>query len=106
MISPNMLPQTVRIYRTVEDNTYSFEQTTEELIGEYACYLAQKRQPTQYQVTPQNIVSCTMELIMNLPADIKSGDRACVDGEDFLVGYVRKPLNRHIQADLYLEVEA
>lgn len=106
MISPNMLPQTVRIYRTVSDNTYSFEQTHEELVGEYACYLAQKREATQLQFTPQHIITCNMELLLNLPADIKSGDRACVDGEDFTIGYVRKPLSRHIQADLYLEVEA
>ena len=106
MISANMLPQTVQIYRTVEDDTYSFVQPVEALIGEYACYLAQKRQATQLQLTPQHIVTCHMELLLNLPADIKSGDRARVDGEDYIVGYVRKPLNRHIQADLYLEVEA
>jgi hypothetical protein len=106
MISANMLPQTVQIYRTVEDSTRSFIQTSEVLVGEYPCYLAQKRQPTQLQLTPQNIVTCSLELLMNLPADIKSGDRANVDGADYTIGYVRKPLNRHIQADLYLEVEA
>jgi len=105
MISANMLSQTVQIYRTVSDNTYSFEQTTEELVGEYACYLAQKRQASQLQLTPQNIVTCNMELLLNLPADIKMGDRAVVDGESYAVGHVRKPLNRHLQADLYLEAE-
>ena len=106
MISLNMLPQKVQVYRTVTDNTYSFEQTTEQFVGEYACYLAQKKQATQIQTSSMNIITCNMELLMNLPADIKSGDRACVDGENYIVGYVRKPLNRHIQADVYLEVEA
>ena len=106
MISLNMLPQKVQVYRTVTDNTYSFEQTTEQFVGEYTCYLAQKRQATQIQMPAQHIITCSMELLMNLPADIKSGDRACVDGENYIVGYVRKPLNRHIQADAYLEVEA
>lgn len=106
MISLNMLPQKVQVYRTVTDNTYSFEQTTEQLVGEYACYLAQKRQAAQIQTPAQHIITCSMELLMNLPANIKSGDRACVDGENYIVGYVRKPLNRHIQADVSLEVEA
>lgn len=106
MISPNMLPQTAQIYRTVEDNSHSFVQSTEALVGEYRCYLAQKRQATQYQSPAQNIITCSMELFTNLPADIKSGDRACIDGEDYTVGYVHKPLGRHVQADLYLEAEA
>lgn len=106
MISINMLPQSVQIYRTLEDNSHSFVQSTEALIGEYRCYLAQKRQPTQIQTPAQHVITCNLELLLNLPADIKSGDRACVDGENYIVGYVRKPLNRHIQADLYLEAEA
>ena len=106
MISPNMLPQTVQVYRTAEDNSHSFVQSTETLIGEYRCYLSQKREATQRQLAPQHIITCNLELLLNLPADIRSGDRACVDGEDYIVGYVRKPLNRHVQADLYLEAEA
>ena len=63
MISLNMLLQKVKIYRTVTDNTYSFEQTTEQFVGEYACYLAQKKQATQIQTQAQNIITCNMELL-------------------------------------------
>ena len=106
MISANMLTQSCSVYRLAEDNSHSFVQQTEQLVGTYSCYLSQKRQAVQYQTNPQHIIICTMELLLNLPADIKKGDRVEVEGESYAVGYIRKPLSRHIQADLYLEDEA
>lgn len=105
MISQNMLTQKGRIYRFVEDNTKSFVQHNEAFIAEYDCYVARKSD-TQVQTDAANNIITDMEVYMNLPADIKSGDRFECDGESFTVGYVYKPLNRHIQADLKRKVEA
>lgn len=106
MITANMLTQSCKVYRLVDDSSHSFVQQSEQLVGTYPCYLSQKRQPVQYQTNPQHLIICTMELLLNLPADIKKGDRVDVEGESYAVGYIRKPLNRHMQVDLYLEDEA
>lgn len=106
MISSSMLPQTCKIYRTTTDNAKSYVTTITELIAEYPCYLSHRSEPKQLQLNPQLSVTSYFNLFLNLPADILSGDIVEIDNESFTVGYVYQPFNRHIEADLYLEVEA
>jgi len=105
MISPNMLPQTCQVFRTVADESKSYVTTDEQLIGEYACYISQKKSGQQVQLRPQNVVSVDLEVLMNLPADIQQGDRLECDGVSYSVGFIYKPANRHIQADLHCDGE-
>ena len=100
MISTNMLPQLCLIFRTVVDESQSFVSTSEIQVGEYPCYISQKRSGSQEQGNPQHTVSANMEVLMNLPADIRPGDRLECEGIDYIVGLVYKPANRHIQADI------
>lgn len=106
MISPNMLPQTCKIYRNVNDESKSYVTSDEQLIGEYACYISTPKSIRQMQSSPENIVSADLEVLMNLPADIKPGDRLECDGESYSVGFVHKPANRHIQAYIRCNGEA
>ena len=106
MISSFMLPQTCRIFRTAEDGSQSFVTTQERLIGEYPCYISQKQSVVQSQADTQHIVTANLEVLMNLPADIVSGDRLESESRSYVVGLVYKPANRHIQADIHQEEES
>ena len=106
MISAHMLPQKCLIFRTVVDESESYVSTSEVLVGEHDCYISQNRAAVQEQGSPQHSVSVNLEALMNLPADIKSGDRLSCEGEDYTVGHVYKPANRHIQAGISQQEES
>ena len=106
MISSSMLCQTCRIHRTVTDETKSYVTTSEVPIGEYPCYISQKQTALQVQSDTQHWVSADLQAFLNLPADIRQGDRLECEGTFYTVGLVYKPANRHIQADIRRQDES